>query len=57
MENNGVTECEELTALAEEMWNNDKNALNSGSDYELDTQGKTRYSKEGIDKSDDPLFT
>jgi len=32
MENNGVTECEELTALAEEMWNNDINALNSGSD-------------------------
>lgn len=38
------------------MWNNDDNALMSGSDYELDIQGKTRFSKEGIDKADDPLF-
>jgi len=56
MENDGVTQCEEFTALAEEMWNNDNNALTSGSDYELDIQGKTRFSKEGIDKADDPLF-
>jgi len=56
MENDGATECVELTALAEEMWNNDNNALNSGSDFELDIQGKTRYSKAGIDNADDPLF-
>lgn len=56
MENDKVTQCAEFTALAEEMWNSDDNALMVGSDYELDIQGKTRFSKEGIDKADDPLF-
>jgi len=55
MDNDKVTECAEFTSLAEEMWNNDDNALMSGSDYELDVQGKTRFA-ERIDKADDPLF-
>jgi poly(U)-specific endoribonuclease len=56
VDNDGNYSSKEFTDFAENLWNNDENALFAGTDYELDTQGKTRYSKGGIDKAEDPLF-
>jgi len=53
----GNYSSKELTKFCEHIWNTDENALFAGEDYELDLQGRTRYSKGGEDKAEDPLFT
>jgi len=50
-------EDKELNAFTEKLWNNDDNACFEGTDYELDKQGRTKYSKTGDDKAKDPLFS
>lgn len=57
MDKDGNYSSDSLTKFCEELWNIDENALFAGEDYELDLQGRTRYSKGGIDKAEDPLFT
>lgn len=57
MDKDGNYTSEALTNFCEQIWNEDENALIVGEDYELDLQGRTRYSKGGIDKAEDPLFT
>ncbi len=46
----------ELIALCEKLWDLDENRLVPDEDYELDLQGRTRFSYDGPDRADDPLF-
>ncbi len=57
MNNDEMYQSDELNKFCNYIWNNDENALFAGEDYQLDLQGRTRYSKGGIDKAEDPLFT
>jgi len=45
-----------LNNWCEELWKNDKNRLTPDQDYELDLQGRTRFSYDGPDMAADPLF-
>eukprot|EP00794_Sanderia_malayensis_P004603 gene4603-5208_t len=46
----------ELVAVCEKLWDLDKNRLTPDVDYKLDLQGKTRFSYDGPDRAEDPLF-
>ena len=40
----------------EQLWELDENRLTPGVDYVLDLQGRTKFSYDGPDKAEDPLF-
>jgi len=46
-----------LNNFCQQLWESDQNRLVPGQDYELDLGGRTRYSYNGPDMADDPLFT
>ena len=47
----------ELIELVEKLWELDENRLVPGDEFVLDLGGRTRFSKDGPDRADDPLFT
>jgi len=53
-----VEYCEDrgLNNFLEQLWDLDENRLVPDKDYDLDLQGRTRYSMDGPDKAEDPLF-
>jgi len=46
-----------LSNFMQQLWDCDENRLVQGEDYELDIGGRTRYSYDGPDRAEDPLFT
>jgi len=46
-----------LSNFMQQLWECDENRLVQGTDYQLDIGGRTRYSFDGPDEADDPLFT
>lgn len=47
---------QDLIDVCEKLWDLDENRLEPDVDYELDLQGRTRFSYDGPDKAKDPLF-
>lgn len=45
-----------LNNFLEQLWDLDENRLKPDVHYELDLQGRTRYSYDGPDRAEDPLF-
>lgn len=45
-----------LNNFLEQLWDLDENRLKPNVHYELDLQGRTRYSYDGPDRAEDPLF-
>ena len=46
-----------LNNWCEQLWEADINRLVPDKDYDLDLQGRTRFSYDGPDKAEDPLFS
>jgi len=46
-----------LSNFMQQLWECDENRLVEDTDYKLDLGGRTRYSYDGPDNADDPLFT
>lgn len=45
-----------FTNFCEDLWKSDGNCLHPDVDYDLDLQGRTRFSYDGPDNAEDPLF-